>query len=683
MTASEIIEKYIAFFEKKGHKRIPGAPLVSLDDPSTLFTCSGMQPLVSYLLGERHPMGKRLVNVQNCFRAVDIDEVGDSRHDTFFRMLGNWSLGDYFKKEQILWIWEFVTKELKIPVHKLYVSVFKGYKEIPKDTVSEKIWTQIFKKEKLNPKERIFFYDKKNWWSKSGDIDSMPEGEPGGPDSEIFYKFDVPHDNKFGKECHPNCQCGKFMEIVNSVFMEYQKLGDGNFKKLPQQNVDHGAGVERLLAAVEDKQDIFATNLYESIIKSIERATEKKYADTKRKMQIIADHLIASVFITAGNIIPSNKEQGYILRRLIRRAMMYGEKLKENTDFKEIILSIIDSYKNTDPDLIVKKDFIINEIKNEEQKFKVALKAGISYALKELEDLNKTIKFIIESPFANNVSLIMTKGYTYLDQTQADILNELITLAKNTGIKPCNINEAPKTKVKMPENDRKRMLEIFDYFKKNRLCLNSRWAFRFVTSYGTPLEILNEIVIDNGFEINTKDFNKLMEEHKNISRIGATKKFTGGLADHSEKTIRGHTATHLLHKTLRDLLGDNVHQAGSNITSERIRFDFNYDKNLTSEAIKAIENTVNKKIKENLPVKFEIISLQKAKEIGAVGLFDEKYSDKVKVYSIGPSISSGQAYSIEICGGPHVAFTSEIKSFRIIKQENIGKGNRRIYAKVG
>lgn len=617
MTASEIINKYIAFFEKRGHKRISNAPLIPENDPTTLFTSSGMQPLVPYLLGEPHPMGKRLVNVQNCFRAQDIDEIGDNRHTTFFRMLGNWSLGDYFKKEQLLWIWEFITKELKIPSNKLYVTVFKGYKNIPKDIESEKIWTEIFTKEGLDPKERIFYYDTKNWWSRAGEPDKMPAGEPGGPDSEIFFKFDVPHDEKFGKDCHPNCDCGHFTEIVNSVFMEYSasaKATDGqgkkqiSFIKLPQRNVDHGSGVERLLAAVENKQDIFQTALFVSIIRIIEVETKKKYVENKRAMRIIIDHFIASVFITSNNVIPSNKEQGYILRRLIRRALDNFYKL-EGKDISPIIEAIVEQYRTTDRDLENKFEIIKNTILEEEQRYKNTLANAKEFIFKKYKVGDEI------------------KGITEISAEDAFILYS------THGLSPTQIKSL-------------------------------------------------------GYVFNDQEFAEKMKSHQNISRAGATRKFAGGLADHSEKTIMGHTATHLLHKALRDMFGIQLHQTGSNITSERVRFDFNFDRNLTSEEIKKIEEIINQKIRENLPVHFEMLPLRKAKEVEAIGLFDEKYGQTVKVYFIGPSASSGRLttdkpYSIEFCGGPHVKFTSEIKSFKIFKQENIGKGNRRIYAVVG
>lgn len=607
MTAQEIINKYISFFERKGHKRIMNSPLVPQNDPTTLFTSSGMQPLIPYLLGEDHPMGKRLVNVQNCFRAVDIDEVGDNRHTTFFRMLGNWSLGGYFKKEQLPWIWEFVTQELKIPVNKLYVTVFKGYKSIPKDEESEKIWTEILTKEGLSPKERIFFYDTQNWWSRAGEPDKMPYGEPGGPDSEIFFKFDVSHDEKFGENCHPNCECGKFMEIVNSVFMEYQKQEDGSFKKLPQQNVDHGAGVERLLAAVENKQDIFQTSLFKPIIESIAKITGKPYKEHKQQMRIIADHLVATVFIVSNGVTTSNKEQGYILRRLIRRAFDNINLIRgiENMVLptRKIAETIIEQYSDTDPKLKEKAETIVNSILEE----------------------------------TNNYRFTITKAQNFI-----------------------------KNKYKISD-ELKGITEI-----------SSDDAFVLYTTHGlSPTQIKSL-----GYAFNDSEFAEKMKTHQNISRAGATKKFAGGLADHSEKTIMGHTATHLLHQALRDMFGTKLHQTGSNITSERVRFDFNFDRNLTPEELKKIEDVVNEKIKENLPVHFEMLPLQKAKEIGAIGLFDKKYSDNVKIYFVGPKTKGQRPYSVEFCGGPHVTFTSEIKSFRIIKQENIGKGNRRIYAKV-
>lgn len=584
MTAQDIIIKYIDFFEKRGHKRIANSPLVPENDPTTLFTSSGMQPLIPYLLGESHPQGKRLVDVQNCFRAVDIDEVGDNRHTTFFRMLGNWSLGDYFKKEEIPWLWEFLTKELGLPKEKLYITIFEGFESIPRDNEAFEIWKGILTEEKIDADERISYYGvNQNWWSRSGPPDKMPVGEIGGPDTEVFYDFGTPHDKKFGEKCHPNCQCGRFMEISNSVFIQYQKTDDG-FKELPQKNVDYGGGVERLLAAVQDKSDMFETSLFAPIIKAIEKETGEPYHGNEGKMRITADHLRASVYLLDAKVSPSNKDRGYILRRLIRRAL---DNLGEG-NVGNVISAIVEEGNKTDP--------------------------GLS---EKIESIKKVI-------------------------------------ADEKGSYEDTIQRAEKT------------------VSRDTKSLTPEEAFKMFTTHGlSPSQIKNR-----GYVFDEEAFDKLMIAHKDVSRAGGTKKFAGGLADASEATVRGHTATHLLHQAIRDLLGNEVHQIGSNITAERVRFDFNYDKPLTSEELESLEETVNEKIKENLPVRFEMLPLERAKEIGAIGLFDEKYAELVKVYFIGD-------YSKEFCGGPHVSFTSEIKSFKIIKQENLGKGQKRLYAKVG
>lgn len=608
MKAKELIDKYISFFEKRGHKKIANSPLIPQNDPTTLFTSSGMQPLISFFLDETHPQGKRLVNVQNCFRAADIEEVGDNRHTTFFRMLGNWSLGDYFKKEQLWWLYEFLTKVLNLPMEKLYVSIFNGFDKIPKDNESLKIWREIFEKERLDSSERIFFYGAdKNWWSRAGEPQNMPSGEPGGPDSEVFYLFDIPHDKKFGKKCHPNCQCGRFMEIGNSVFMEFKKTKDGFFP-LPKKNVDFGGGLERLLAAIENQSDVFQTSLFRPIIKSVEETTKKDYKLNKKSMQIIADHFIASVYIISAGVNPSNKEQGYILRRLLRRGLDNFYKLN-GKNITEIITSIVDQYKETDLFLLENFERIKLTFMEEEKIYRSTLSRAKIYIEKRYPLLGEEIK-----------------------GTRKISANDAFVLYSTHGLSPTQIKSL-------------------------------------------------------GFIFNEQEFAELMKEHQKISRKGAEKKFRGGLADTSEKTVMGHTATHLLHQALRDVLGNHVFQTGSNITSERIRFDFNFERKLTDEEIEKVENIVNEKIKENLPVHFEIMSLDKAKKLGAIGLFGEKYESKVKVYFIGnPSPSSKQPrsgfYSVEFCGGPHVEFTGKLKRFKILKQENIGHGQKRIYSQL-
>lgn len=607
MSASGIIIKYINFFESRGHKRIANSPLVPENDPSTLFTSAGMQPLIPYLLGEIHPSGKRLVNVQNCFRAQDIDEIGDNRHTTFFRMLGNWSLGDYFKKEQIPWLFEFLTEELKLNPERLYVSVFEGNKDVEKDEESAKIWSELFERKKIDPKNRIFYCGvEDNWWSRSGIPENMPAGEIGGPDSEVYYDL-RPEEGAIKGTFQELSDSGRLIEIANSVFIEYQKQTDGTFKKLPNSNVDFGGGLERFLIATENQSDVFQTSLFKPIISEIEKITDKKYSDLAPQMRIISDHFTSAIFILSSGIKPSNKEQGYILRRLIRRGLD-NLSLLGSDNIQPIIEVIVKQYSSSDPELISKFEEIKNTILEEANGYKKTLTDGKKFIEKEL---NKK------------------------------------------GIK---VGDELKGSIKIP----------------------AEVAFLATTSFGlgpTQLESL-------GYVFDEQEFAKVMEEHQKISRAGATKKFAGGLADHTEQTIKGHTATHLMHQAIRDLLGNNVHQKGSNITSERVRFDFNFDRNLTPEELKKLEDTVNNKIKENLPVYFEMMPLQKAKEIGAIGLFDDKYAEEVKVYMIG-SKDPDLAYSKEFCGGPHVNFTSEVKSFKIIKQENIGNGLRRLYVTVG
>lgn len=631
LTAREIIDRYITFFETRGHKRIANAPLVPLNDPSTLFTSSGMQPLVPYLLGEVHPQGKRLVNVQNSLRAQDFDEIGDNRHTTFFRMLGNWSLGDYFKKEQIPWFYEFLTSNdigLGLDPQKLYVTVFIGDKKnnIPKDDESAGIWKALFEKNNLNSKEvemgseeeaaekgmmdgKIFYYDAtKNWWSRAGTPDKMPAGEPGGPDSEVFYDFGTQHDPKYGKNCHPNCDCGRFMEIGNSVFMQYKKNEDGTFSNLPNQNVDFGAGLERYLAANNDDPDMFKTTLFHPIIQTIEKETEKSYDDQAIEMRMITGHLSAAIFITASGVTPSNTEQGYILRRSIRRALD-GFYTLEGKDLSPIIRAVVQQYKQTDPELEDKFEEIKLTILEEEQTYSKAR----SGAKKSIEKELRRQGVIVGGEIMGTLEI------------PADL------------------------------------------------------AFKAVTSYGLGPTQLRSL----GYSFDEQAFAEQMKAHQTVSRAGMDKKFRGGLADHEVRTIMGHTATHLMHQALRDVLGNSVHQTGSNITKERIRFDFNYNEKLTDEQIKQVEDIVNTKIKENLPVHFELIDTDEAHKMGAIGLFMDTYGEKSKIYFIGDTSKSyNDAYSIEFCGGPHVEFTEVLKSFKIIKQENLGKNQKRLYSVV-
>jgi len=614
MGAHSILLKYISFFEARGHKRIANSPLVPENDPTTLFTSAGMQPLIPYLLEETHPEGKRLVNVQNCFRALDIEEVGDNRHTTFFRMLGNWSLGDYFKKEEIPWLWDFLTKELKLPKNKLFITVFKGDEHVEFDSEAESIWKQILEKEGVDTK--IYTGDvTKNWWSRSGVPAKMPTGEIGGPDTEVYFKFDdIEHTKDCSGDDPTKCECGKFLEIANSVFIEFQKTEEG-FVKLPKANVDFGGGLERILAAVENQSDIFMTSLFAPIIASIEEETGQSYKGNETGMRIVADHLKASAMLISAGVHPSNKEQGYILRRLLRRSFDNWIFFK-GKDISKVIEVVIAESSKTDPELTDKADEIKSTILEEENAY--------------TRTLTEAKKFI-------------TKKYKH------QLLTKIATDTSGS-------DKEIKKDVEITADD----------------------AFLVYTSYGLSPNQINSL----GYIFDDKKFTQKMEEHQKISRTGAGKKFTGGLEDAKEQTIRGHTATHLMHQAIRDMLGTEVHQKGSNITAERVRFDFNYDKNLTDEEIKVLEDTINKKIEEDLPVYFEFMPLDQAKKIGAIGLFDDKYSDNVKIYMIG-SRDPDLAYSKEFCGGPHVDFTGKVKSFKIIKQENIGAGLRRLYVKVG
>ncbi|MBI4359001.1 MAG: alanine--tRNA ligase [Candidatus Nealsonbacteria bacterium] len=594
MTSSEIRRKYLEFFKARGHEIIPSAPLVLAEDPTTLFTSSGMQPLIPYLLGEPHPSGsKRLVDSQPSLRLGDVEEVGDNRHTTFFEMLGNWSLGDYFKVEQLPWFLEFLTKELGLDKARLWVSVFEGDKStgVPRDEESLAVW------QKLGiSKERIFFYDvKKNWWSRSGEPSLMPTGEIGGPDSEVFYEFtEVHHDPKFGQECHPNCDCGRFLEIGNSVFIQYQKQADGSLKELPQKNVDFGGGLERLSAAISNDPDIFLIDLFWPLIKSLEKLSGKSYGqdpETTRAMRIIADHLRAAIMIARDSILPSNKAQGYVLRRLLRRAFLFTKKLNFETGgdyFPGFISILADSYDDIFPDLKEKKVQIADAFQEEADRFDKVLKSGI-------KEIDKTSR------------------------------------------------------------------------------IDAQTAFYLLESFGLPFEITEEIARERGQVIKKEDFQKEIEKHQVLSRQGAENLFRGGLADQSYEVTKLHTATHLLHEALRRVLGSHVRQEGSNITAERLRFDFRQPTKLTAEELKKTADLVNEQIAKQLEVTETVQDLSQALASGARAFFREKYPEKVKVYSIGD-------FSREICGGPHVASTKELGRFRIIKEEAVAQGIRRIKA---
>lgn len=591
MGISEIRKKYLDFFQRspRDHKLIPASPLILKDDPSTLFTSAGMQPLVPYLKGEKHSLGSRLVNSQPCIRTQDIDEVSDNRHTTFFEMLGNWSLGDYFKKEQLTWFWEFLTKELMLPSEKLYVSVFKGDGDISRDEESYQIWRELGVAE-----DHIFEYGvDKNWWSIAGAPENMPEGEIGGPDSEVFFEFDsVTHDSKFGEKCHPNCDCGRFLEIGNSVFIEYIKK-NGKLQELPQKNVDFGGGLERIAASVNNDPDIFKIDVFEGAIYLIEKFTGASYEPS---MRIIVDHMRASAFLLNEGIVPSNKLHGYVLRRLIRRSAFKLQKLKGDSDISRFLADLVSYFLHS------YKDMGYLDLSKEDS-FRATVYA-------EVENFSKTLD----------------KG-----------LKRLQRLPKITG----------------------------------------KIAFDLYQSFGFPLELTLEILREKGQEIDQQEFRNEFVKHQDISRsVGV---FKGGLIDQSIETIRLHTATHLLHSALRKVLGDSVFQKGSNITPERLRFDFSYDKKLTDEQVSQVEVLVNEQIDKSLPVSFEEKTLEEAKLEGALANFGERYGERVFVYTIGDP--RGEWFSKEVCGGPHVGSLSQMNGHvRIIKQESVSLGVRRIYA---
>ena len=651
MTVSEIRKKYLDFFRERGHTVIPSASLVPENDPTTLFTSSGMQPLVPYLLGEPHPQGSRLADSQKSFRAQDIEEVGDNRHTTFFEMLGNWSLGDYFKQEQLPWFFEYLTNVVGLDPQKLYVTVFMGDAalNIPKDEEAIQIWKRLFAEKGIDAKDvvigseangyevgmqsgRIFAYDaKKNWWSRSGTPDKMPPGEPGGPDSEVFYDFGTPHDPKWGKECHPNCDCGRFMEIGNSVFMQYVKLEDGSFGKLPKANVDFGGGLERRAAAARNNSDVFLVDTFLPIIRELAAHSGKSYEDPEYQasFRIVADHVRGAVFMLGDGVVPSNTERGYIARRLIRRAVRHLDRLGVGDGMLEKIVDyVIDAFKDHYGELDPRRNTIRGMMRDEEEKFRKTLAQGMKVLDKKME----AFLVPVGGPIPEEKMLKIT-GTEYPEYTPPRITGE--------------------------------------------------WMFDFYQAYGFPFELLVEELISRneltqleipGLKIG---FDRAMQKHQDLSRAGSEQKFKGGLADHSEMSVRYHTATHLLHKALKMVLGPTVQQKGSNITPERLRFDFAFDRKMTDEEKKTVEGLVNAEINRELEVSYQDLPYDDAMKLGAIGLFEEKYGDTVRVYKIGD-------FSLEFCGGPHVSNTRELaeggRKFKIQKEEAVAAGIRRIKA---
>ena len=626
MTLSELRSAYLEFFGSRNHAILPSASLLPENDPTTLFTGSGMQPMVPYLLGQPHPQGRRLVDSQKCFRAQDIEEVGDNRHITNFEMLGNWSLGDYFKQEQVRWMFSFLFDTLKLDPSRFYVTAFRGNDAlgIPRDEEAVKLWQECFaskgisadvgedaERDGISPGQRIFYYsEKKNWWSRAGVPNKMPVGEPGGPDTEMFWDFGAEkklHERSpwANEPCHVNCDCGRFLEIGNNVFMQYQKTETG-FEKLPQPNVDFGGGLERMLMALNDDPDIFHTDGLAQIIARLEAFSGKAYDSdptVTRAFRIAADHIKAATFIIGDprGVVPSNVGQGYVVRRLLRRAIREGRRLGVTNFAPTVAAIVIETFSDHYTELAEKRDFILAEITKEEEKFSKTLEKG----LREAER--------------------MLQGGT----------------------------------------------------------LTGEQAFVLFSTYGFPWELTEEFVLEKGLKVDRDAFESEFKKHQELSRTSSAGAFKGGLADQSAETTRLHTATHLLHRALKNVLGEHVQQKGSNITAERLRFDFSHPQKMTDDELKEVERQVNEAIKKDLVVACSEHTTEEAKATGALGYFEDKYAQvegKIKVYSVGDDTHG--YFSKEICGGPHVTHTGELGSFQIQKEEAVSAGVRRIKATV-
>ncbi|MFH2022243.1 MAG: alanine--tRNA ligase [Patescibacteria group bacterium] len=628
LNPDELRLAYLNFFAKRRHVVLPSTSLVPENDPTTLFTGSGMQPLLPYLLGQPHPLGTRLANSQKCFRSQDIEDVGDNRHTTFFEMLGNWSLGDYSKQDQLGWFFEFLTSILNLDPRRLYATVYGGSAQfgIARDAETAQIWQALFRQKNITAQivddhsqdvwqgdstGRIVYYDA-NWWSRAGAPKVMPAGEPGGPDSEVFYDFGLEggdHAQSVWQDqaCHPNCDCGRFLEIGNSVFMEYQKQADGSFIKLPKQNIDFGGGFERLLAASEDNPDVFATQLFLPIIKVLEQLSGVEYkpelvsADASsqnpmptRAMRIIADHVKATVMLAADGVYPGNKDREYFARRLVRRAIRYAHQLGIKDHFIAKLVPVIGQiYHVAYPDVLQKQDQIAQILEREEKKFALALERG-------LEQIAKVSK------------------------------------------------------------------------------LDEEIAFDLYQTHGFPFELSREIAKEKGVELNKIVFEQIRSKQRAESRQKSAGVFKGGLAEAGEQTTKYHTVTHLLHRALRQEFGESIQQMGSNITAERLRFDFAFDRTLTSAEKAKITQLINGWIGADLPVTRQNMSKEQALSQGALAFFNEKYPAEVSVFTIGTNPNKDWV-SKELCGGPHVKRTGELKPVVIFKDKAVGVGVRRLY----
>lgn len=628
MNAEQIRNAYLQFFSERGHAVIPRAPLVLKDDPTTLFTGSGMQPMIPYLLGEPHPKGKRIVDSQTCLRAQDINEIGDNRHTTFFEMLGNWSLGDYFKEQQISWMFEFFDQVVGLDMSRLYVTCFIGAPEygIAKDTEAAMTWQRLFAAKGLSTgeaeigseqdgyrrgmrkSERIFYYDgSKNWWSRNGGPETTPVGDPCGPDSEMFYDFGTEHNPSYGEHCHPNCDCGRFMEIGNNVFMAYRKVAEGQFEPLEKPNIDHGSGLERIAAAKSGDPDVFKISLMWPIIENLQKLSNKPYDEHTEAMRVIADHLRAATFLAVDGCVPSNKEQGYVMRRLVRRAMVKAFDLGIEQNFLEHVVPVIaDLYAADFPEVQADRQAVIDVLVKEEKAFKQTLRKGLR--------------------------------------------------------------------------------EVTNIYNRNDHAFTGLDIFTLYDTYGYPVELSTEVIEHTlaGAQLAAdwrQQFDAKMAEQRERSQTAAKGTFKGGLGGQTEQHKKYHTATHLMYQSLRTVLGEHVVQHGSNITEERLRFDFSHTDKVTPQQLAQVETMVNEQIAKDLLVFWKEYPTQTAMDMGALGAFGDRYGDVVKIYQMG---EGNDRFSFEICGGPHVDHTGQLaeggKQFKILKEESSSAGIRRIKA---
>ena len=649
LSSNELRALFLKFFQKKGHSVIPSASVIPENDPTVLFTTAGMHPLVPYLLGQKHPQGTRLTDVQKCIRTGDIDEVGDMSHLTFFEMLGNWSLGDYFKDQMIPWSWEFLTSPewLGIDPDKLAFTVFEGDEDCPRDEEAANLWRKCGVKD-----DHLFYLPKEhNWWGPAGVTG------PCGPDTEMFIITKKP----CGPDCSPACHCGAYLEIWNDVFMQYNKQKDGSFIPLTQKNVDTGMGLERTICVLNGKKSVYETDAFTGILAKIEELCGKKYTpddENTRAFRIVADHMRTSTFIIGDprGIGPSNVGQGYILRRLIRRAVRYGMGLGLQEGFTaEIAKVIIDQYKAVYPELEQNKAFVLEQLTLEEGRFARTLKQGEKEFDKVMNNLRRTREAMEKILADDTLAAAEEAVKTHVLRPQPDMVS---------AVEAVKAGDLAKVKAECQR--------IHDSLN----VIDGRSAFKLYDTYGFPIEITKELAAENGLTVDEADFAKRFEQHQATSRSGAEQIFKGGLADHSEQTTCLHTATHLLQAALRKVLGDEVHQKGSNITAERLRFDFTFGRKVTPEELAQVEALVNEAIAAKVPITMEEMTVSEAKAQGAMGLFESKYGEVVRVYTMGP-------YSKEICGGPHANNTGDLVSFKIIKEEASSAGVRRIKATIG